>query len=98
MSTDSKSSSLSWSLADWHLACEAAWVETDRTLLFRLVEAAEASALIRREILAAEADTSSERQAIEDALIRLRILKTEKLKFRDPENKISAHLNSPLNI
>ena len=84
MSSGQETSAIPWSLLDWHLVCEAAWVETDRAALFSLVEAAEAAALTRRDALSSQPGHCAERLAIEEALTQLGILKAEKLRFRTP--------------
>jgi hypothetical protein len=64
----------------WQLEYESALQETDRKMLFKKVEIAEATLLKRRESLGALSD-SFERTEIEIAISKLRLLKREILNF-----------------
>jgi hypothetical protein len=66
---------------DWKSAYQLVLQESDRTLLFKCVEVAEAKLLMHRETLAGCSDCDAERQTIEDALNHLRQVKREKLDF-----------------
>jgi len=65
----------------WRPAYEAVLKEGETSLLFKLVEIAEAAALTRRATLEAVAGHHSERQAIDEALAQLQVVKKERLKF-----------------
>ncbi len=65
----------------WREEYEAALLETDRRLLFKRVEIAEAALLNRRESLKHESDGRVERQEIERALEKLWELKEDVLNF-----------------
>jgi hypothetical protein len=66
----------------WQPAYEAVLTEADTYALFKLVEVAEAAVLTRRAALEGSADHHSERQAMEEALANLRVVKRDRLKFR----------------
>ena len=66
---------------DWQNAYEATLAESDTAALFKLVEIAESSIRIRRASLEGSSDHHAERQAMEDALVNLQIVKEERLKF-----------------
>ena len=66
----------------WRKAYEAVLTEADTYTLFKLVEIAEAVVLTRRAALEGSADHHSERQAIEEALQHLLVVKRERLRFR----------------
>jgi hypothetical protein len=55
--------------------------ETDTGRLFKLVEVAEAAVLTRRAELDGSSNHHSERQALEEAVTRLQVVKRERLKF-----------------
>jgi hypothetical protein len=65
----------------WQLDYESAMQETERKVLFKRVEIAEAAILNRREALMHSSDGFAERQEIKMALDKLRTLKKEVLKF-----------------
>jgi hypothetical protein len=65
----------------WWEEYEAALRETDRRILFKRVEIAEATLLNRQESLKHESDGRVERQEIEKALEKLRGLKEDVLNF-----------------
>jgi hypothetical protein len=65
---------------------EAAVRETDISALFRLVEEAEPAIRTRLEVLASSSDGHVERQALEDALDQLRLLKRTRLRFHCRED------------
>jgi hypothetical protein len=65
----------------WQLEYESAMQETDRKILFKRIEVAEAAILTRREVLMQSADGFVERQETKKALATLRNLKKEVLKF-----------------
>jgi hypothetical protein len=65
----------------WQLEYESAVQESDRTILFKRIEVAEAAILTRREVLMQSADGFAERQETNKALARLHNLKKEVLKF-----------------
>ena len=65
----------------WQREYEAVLQETDRNLLFKRVEIAEAALLNRQDSLKGESDGRVERQEIEKALARLHALKKDVLNF-----------------
>jgi hypothetical protein len=65
----------------WQRAYEAVLTETDTRTLFKLVEIAEAAVLTRRASLEGRSNHHSERQALEEALATLVVVKRERLKF-----------------
>lgn len=67
--------------AQWQVEYESALLETDRKLLFKKIEAAEAAILTRREVLTHSPDGFAERAEIKSALAKLRMLKKEILNF-----------------
>jgi len=68
--------------AMWQRAYEAVLAESDPNILFKLVEVAEAAVRTRRAAVDGNADRRSERQALEEALLNLRVVKRERLKFQ----------------
>ena len=60
-------------------------LETDKSVLFKRVEVAEAAILTRRDELAHDSSSQTERGAIEDALTKLRVLKRDRLHFGETE-------------
>ena len=66
---------------EWEPEYQAALQEMDRTALIGLMEAAEPALLTRRDALQQVADSGIECQAIDEALIKLRLLKKERLHF-----------------
>jgi hypothetical protein len=74
----------------WQREYEAALVELDPKKLLERVHTAEAAIFNRLQEIAQSSDSpdqKAERQAIEDALASLRVLKQEKLAFPDWEKK-----------
>ncbi len=74
----------------WQRAYEAALLELDRKKLLERVHTAEAVIFHRLQALAQIPDSpehAAERQAMEDALNALRVLKRNKLNFPDWETK-----------
>jgi hypothetical protein len=85
---DSSLTSTSFSplrLPNWQREYESALLETDKSVLFKRVEVAEAAMLIRRDALEHDSSSRTERGAIEDALANLRVLKRDRLHFGDTE-------------
>ena len=72
---------------EWQPAYLAALVELDPKTLFERVMAAETAIFNRLQALSLNSDTHAERQAIEDALASLRVLKKDNLGFPDWEKK-----------
>jgi hypothetical protein len=72
---------------DWQNEYAAALVELDREKLSGRVEAAETAIFNRLQVISQGSDHQTERQAIEDALAALRVLKRENLRFPDWEKK-----------
>jgi hypothetical protein len=71
----------------WQNEYAAALLEFDPLKLQELVEAAETAIYKRLQQLSHNSEHSAERQAIEDAPKRLRVLKREALSFPDWEKK-----------
>ena len=71
----------------WQNEYQAAVAELDREKLSQRVEAAETAIYQRLQQISQRSDHSAERQAIEDAMAGLRILKRDKLGFPDWEKK-----------
>ena len=72
---------------EWQREYLAALVETDPRKLLECVTAAETAIFKRLQTMSTSPDNQAERQAIEDALAGLRILKHENLGFPDWEKK-----------
>jgi len=62
---------------NWQREYESAVLETDKSVLFKRVEVAEAAILTRRDALEHDSSSQTERSAIEDALATLRVLKRD---------------------
>ena len=75
------SSSSNLRFPDWRSIYQAALAETDTLTLFKLMEIAQAAVLTRRVDLEGSADHHAERQALEEALANLRVVKRDRLKF-----------------
>ena len=71
----------------WQNEYQAALVEVDRKKLPERVAASETTIFNRLQVIAQSPDHQAERQAIEDALTALRVLKRESLGFPDWEKK-----------
>jgi hypothetical protein len=82
MSASEPSSTSSPRFLPWQREYEAALSETDTSALFKCVEIAEAAILTRFDVLESSSDHHSEREAMEQALANLRVIKRERLKFR----------------
>ena len=65
----------------WQNKYDAALHETDRCLLAKCIEVAEATVLVRLETIRKGANDCAEREAIVDALTNLDILKRDRLGF-----------------
>lgn len=72
---------------DWQQEYQVALLELDHEKLLERVAAAETAIFKRLQALSQSPDDQAERQAIEDALASLRVLKREKLGFPDWEKK-----------
>ena len=72
---------------DWQNEYQAALVELDREKLLEGVAASETAIFNRLQAISQSSDHHAERQAIEDALTALRVLKRENLGFPDWEKK-----------
>ncbi len=68
---------------EWQPAYFAALVELDPKMLFERVMAAEAAIFNRLQSISHNSDARAERQAIQDALASLRVLKRDSLGFPD---------------
>ena len=65
----------------WQREYEAAVHEMDTTRLFKCVEVAEAAVLLRLEAIRQNSDHHAEREAIDEALNQLELLKKTRLGF-----------------
>jgi hypothetical protein len=72
---------------EWQQEYQAALLELDPAKLPQRVEAAETAIFKRLQTMSHGSDSKAERQAIEDALANLRVIKQEKLAFPDWEKK-----------
>ena len=72
---------------EWQAEYQAALLELDPKALFERVTAAETSIFNRLQAMSHTSDGHAERQAIEDALASLRVLKRDNLGFPDWEKK-----------
>ena len=84
---DPSSSSPKILYPEWQHEYLAALVELDPKTLFERVTAAETAIFNRLQAISHNPDSHAERQAIEDALAGLRILKRDNLGFPDWEKK-----------
>jgi hypothetical protein len=69
----------------WQREYESALLETDKSVFFKRVEAAEAAILTRRDALEHDSSSPTERVAIEDALANLRVVKRDQLRLGETE-------------
>jgi hypothetical protein len=72
---------------EWQNEYQAALVELDREKLPERVVVSETAIFNRLQVISRSSDHQAERQAIEDALAALRVLKRENLGFPDWEKK-----------
>ena len=72
---------------EWQAEYQAALLELDPKRLFERVMAAETAIFNRLQAMSHTSDGHAERQAIEDALASLRVLKRDNLGFPDWEKK-----------
>jgi hypothetical protein len=72
---------------EWQVEYQAALVELDPKALFERVMAAETAIFNRFQAMSHNSDETAERQAIEDALAALRVLKRDNLGFPDWKKK-----------
>jgi hypothetical protein len=72
---------------EWQAEYQAALLELDPKQLLERVKAAETAIFNRLQVLSGSNNSRAERQAIEDALASLRVLKRESLGFPDWEKK-----------
>jgi hypothetical protein len=79
----------------WQNEYQAALVELDREKLPERVAAAEASLYKRLQQIPQGSDDQAERQAIEDALAGLRILKRDSLGFRLGKEVVTQRCDKP---
>jgi hypothetical protein len=80
---------------EWQHEYYAALVETASRKLLERVTAAETAIFKRLQTISASTDNQAERQAIEDALAGLRILKRENLGFPDWEVRFKPRSCDP---
>ena len=79
--------SSTYSYPEWQRDYQAALLEPDSEKLVNLVAAAEAAIFKRLQAIGQSQDHRVERQAIEDALANLRVLRRDSLGFPDWEKK-----------
>src|SRR5438132_866480 len=72
---------------EWQNEYQVALLELDRKKLLERVKAAETAIFNRLQAISHSSDAHAERQAIEDALASLRVLKRDNLGFPDWEKK-----------
>jgi hypothetical protein len=72
---------------EWQSAYKAALLELDPKQLIGRVTVAETAIFNRLQAVSNSTDSQAERQAIEDALAALRVLKRDRLNFPDWEKK-----------
>jgi hypothetical protein len=87
MSADASSPSPKMLYPEWQEAYRAALLELDPQKLPKRVEVAETAIFKRLQAISKAPNSKAERQAIEDALASLRMLKTDNLGFPDWENQ-----------
>ena len=75
---------------EWQNELRAALLELDREKLRERITTAEAAIFNRLQAISHDPDHVAERQAIEDALTSLRVLKRDVLRFPDWEKKSHA--------
>ena len=63
----------------WESELQEAVIELDREKLFEKIQKLETAIFVRLQELASDSDHHSERQAIDDAVSTIRVLKKEKL-------------------
>ena len=80
---------------EWQVAYQAALLEVDPQKLPERVKAAEAAIFLRQQALANSSDGHAERQAIEDAVAGLRILKRDSLGFRLGKDVVTQRCDKP---
>jgi hypothetical protein len=83
---DSGSSSPQMLYPEWRTHYQSALLELDPEKLSKLVEAAETTIFKRLQTISQSSDSKTEREAIQDALASLRVLKRE-MGFPDWEKK-----------
>jgi hypothetical protein len=66
---------------EWREAYQCVLAEMDKSALFKRVEVAEAAILTCRNTLGNGPDQRAERQAIQEALENLKLIKSERLNF-----------------
>jgi hypothetical protein len=85
--TDPSSPSPKILYPEWQPEYQSALLELDPKQLMDRVKAAETAIFNRLQVISGTNDSSAERQAIEDALSGLRVLKRDSLGFPDWEKK-----------
>lgn len=85
--TDPSSPSPKILFPEWQPEYQAALLELDPKQLMDRVKAAETAIFNRLQVISGTNDSSAERQAIEDALAGLRVLKRDSLGYPDWEKK-----------
>ena len=87
MADDTSPSTKNLRFPDWQLEFEAALLEADPQNLRERLEAAEVAMFLRSQALAHSTDGHVEKQAIREAITKLRLIQTEKLGYPDWNKK-----------
>jgi hypothetical protein len=87
MADDTSPSTKNLKFPDWQRKFEAALLEADPKKLRECLEAAEVAMFLRSQALVHSPDGHAERQAIRDAITKLRLIQTEKLGYPDWNKK-----------
>src|SRR6266851_7730592 len=87
MADDTSPSIKSLKFPDWQPEFEAAILEVDPEKLRERLEAAEVAMFLRSQALVHSSDGHVEKQAIRDAVTKLRLIQTEKLGYPDWNKK-----------
>lgn len=87
MADDTFPSTKNLRFPDWQHEFEAALFEADPQKLRKRLEAAEAAMVLRSQALVHGSDGHAERQAIRDAIAKLRLIQTEELGYPDWNKK-----------
>ena len=87
MADDTSPSTKNLKFPDWQPEFEAAILEADPEKLRECLEAAEVALFLRSQALVHSPDGHAEREAIGDAITKLRFIQTEKLGYPDWNKK-----------
>ena len=87
MADDTSPSTKNLKFPDWQPEFEAALLEADPEKLRERLEAAEVAMFLRSQALAHSPDGHVEKQALREAITKLRLIQTEKLGYPDWNKK-----------